>query len=160
MISRVPRLLALLLLLAAASTQAAPMELKLPDLNGETRSLSELHDEIVVLNFWATWCAPCRSEMPLLSRFQNEYGDRGVQVLGVARQPIAAKQKIEEAAKSLRLTFPTWLGATTQDMDRLGLGRDLPATVVLDREGRPVARFLGVVFEEDLREVLDKLLAK
>jgi thiol-disulfide isomerase/thioredoxin len=154
------RLLAPLLLSLTVSATAAPVaELELSDLEGLSRSVSELKSDVVLVNFWATWCIPCRKEMPLLSQIHDDYEDRGVRVLGAAAHPLEETRQVRRDARRLQLSFPTWLGATTADMERLGLGTALPASLLLDRDGRIVATIRGEVDDEEMRGMLDRLLA-
>lgn len=159
----VPRLLSLLaaalVLSLAGPAKTSATDLELADLAGQRRSLAELRGHVVVLNFWATWCAPCREEMPLLSRIHRDYERRGVRVLGAATQTIDELATVERAARRLDLAFPTWIGATTRHMRDFGLGHSVPATLVVDRDGQPVARILGLVVDAELRRLLDDLLA-
>lgn len=129
------------------------------DLFGAEQTLAGLRGRIVILNFWATWCAPCREEMPLLSELQNEYGAWGVQVVGLAADAPEKKGAVADYVRKAKINFPIWLGASSGAMERLGLGVALPATALVDREGRLVARFRGVVTKTGLKSALDKLLA-
>ena len=134
-------------------------DLSWTDLGGHELGLDDFHGRIVVLNFWATWCAPCRKEMPDLVRIQNRYGMHGVQVVGAAADPAMAKEPVVEMARKLKVNFPVLLGATTEQMEALGVGTVLPATVVLDRHGHPVERIMGVFEREELEATLDRMIA-
>jgi thiol-disulfide isomerase/thioredoxin len=135
-----------------------PAELALEDLNGQRASLADYRGRIVVLNFWATWCVPCREEMPLLERLHREYEARGAVVIGASADDSSTQSRIAPFVKKLKLTFPIWRGATTQDMERLSLGTALPATAILDRDGTIAFRILGPVEEPEMRARLDWLL--
>jgi thiol-disulfide isomerase/thioredoxin len=93
----------------------------------------------VVLNFWATWCIPCRKEMPDLAAIQNEYAALGVQVIGAGADTLADRSKVLQFAKETRINFPVWLGATTDDMKRFGLGPSLPGTAIIGRDGKIIS---------------------
>src|SRR5262245_2485456 len=83
----------------AAGTSAAQMlEVSLPDLSGTDQSLSQWRGKVLVVNFWATWCVPCREEMPEFVRTQNEYGGKGLQFVGIA---VDSKDKVETFAKEI-----------------------------------------------------------
>jgi thiol-disulfide isomerase/thioredoxin len=138
-----------------ANDQAA---LTLKDLSGKEQSLDALTGKIVVLNFWATWCVPCREEMPLLEFLQNRYATRGVQVIAASVDDESTRDAIPEFSRRLKLNFPVWLGATIEDMQRLGLGDALPATAVIDRDGRIVGRIIGMVNKADLTKRIEWLL--
>ena len=140
-----------------ASAGAAKLEWK--DLGGHEQSIEDLHGRFVVLNFWATWCAPCKEEMPELIRIQDRYGMYGVQVLGAAADEPDASEQVEAYSRKLDINFPVLLGATTAQMQSLDLGVALPATVIFDRHGGVVHRVRGVVERRELERVLDALIA-
>lgn len=135
-------------------------ELSLKDLFGTEQKLSALRGRVVVLNFWATWCGPCIKEMPDLAAIQNQYAALGVQVVGAAADTLAEQKTVREFISKLQINFPVWLGATTGEMTRFGLGPALPATAVIGRDGKIVAVYQGVIKAADLKKQLDKLLAK
>lgn len=143
-----------------APLPAEAPELTLKDLSGGDQKLSASRGKIVVLNFWATWCVPCRKEMPALSSIQNEYAAWGVQVIGAAGDELNAQPQVVKFIRDQRINFPIWLGATGDHMERFGLGKELPGTVIIDREGRIVARIRGMVKEEDLKRQLDSLVKR
>lgn len=152
--------LTLALLLAAAARPAAsqPVELVLADLQGREQSVEALRGKVVVLNFWATWCIPCRKEMPILLDLQDRYGSRGLQLVAASADLPEDRAKVERDVGVLKIDVPVWVGATTEHMQSLGLGAELPATAILDRDGTIVARIRGVVDEADLRRRVDWLL--
>jgi thiol-disulfide isomerase/thioredoxin len=129
------------------------------DTQGQEHSLSSLHSKIVVLNFWATWCVPCREEMPLLMSLQKRYGGHGVQVIGASVDDESTQAEIASFSQKLKINFPIWIGATLEQMQGLGLGNALPATVVLDRDGQIVGRIIGMVAKGDLQRRIDWLLS-
>lgn len=133
-------------------------DLSLKDLTGASQSLSALKGRVVVLNFWATWCEPCKKEMPDLSAIQNDYAALGVQVVGAAGDEAADGAKVLSFIREYKVNFPVWIGATTDDMKRFGLGEVLPATVIVDKEGKIVWREIGIIKPDVLRKELDKLL--
>ncbi|HZH91324.1 MAG TPA: TlpA disulfide reductase family protein [Pyrinomonadaceae bacterium] len=139
-------------------TEAA--ELALRDLFGAEQRLSALRGRIVVLNFWATFCEPCRKEMPDLAAIQNNYAALGVQVVGASADEAAARPKVLQFIKETKLNFPVWLGATTGDMERFGLAPALPGTVIIGRDGRIVWHKSGVIKEADVKKQIDALLAQ
>lgn len=132
--------------------------LALKDLTGAQQSLTGYRGRVVVLNFWATWCEPCKKEMPDLSAIQNDYAALGVQVIGAAGDEAAESTKVLKFIREFKVNFPVWIGATTDDMQRFGVGTVLPATVVIDRNGKIVRREIGIVKTKELREFLDSLL--
>lgn len=134
----------------------APLALK--DLTGAEQSLAGYRGRVVVLNFWATWCEPCKKEMPDLSAIQNEYAALGVQVIGAAGDAATDSAKVLKFIREYKLNFPVWVGAQTSDMERFGVGSVLPATVIIDREGKIVWREIGIIKPLELRKELDKIL--
>ncbi|HEX8455855.1 MAG TPA: TlpA disulfide reductase family protein [Pyrinomonadaceae bacterium] len=133
-------------------------ELALRDLFGAEQRLGALKGRVVVLNFWATYCVPCRREMPDLARIQNDYAALGVQVVGATADDATARAKVLQFIKETKLNFPVWLGATTGDMQRFGLAPVLPGTVIIGRDGRIVWHKSGVVKESEVKQQLDALL--
>ncbi len=148
--------LVLTLTVAAAGQETARLELK--DLDGARHSLKEFQGKIVILNFWATWCAPCLEEMPLLVEMQRRYQDRGVQVIGASADDESTQARIPSFVERLGITFPVWVGATTEHLEALGMPGVLPVTVIVDRDGRIAGRILGVAAESDLENYLEWLL--
>lgn len=147
--------------LAAREAKAAlgqTGELKLNDLFGAEQSLSQFTGRIVVLNFWATYCVPCREEMPDLAAIQNEYAAFGVQVIGASSDAIEDRAKVLQFIRETKINFPIWMGASGADMSRFGLGEALPGTVVIDRTGKIVKVISGVVSADDLRKQIDSML--
>ena len=132
--------------------------LALKDLTGADQSLASFKGRVVVLNFWATWCEPCKKEMPDLSAIQNDYAALGVQVIGAAGDEAAESAKVLKFTREFKVNFPVWVGATTDDMQRFGVGTVLPATVILNKEGKIVWREIGIIKPDVLRIELDKLL--
>lgn len=132
--------------------------LSLKDMSGIDQDTAGLKGRFVVLNFWATWCLPCKKEMPDLVKVQNEYAPLGVQVIGATADEAADKPKVLEFVRQMKINFPVWLGAKTTDTARFGVGTVLPGTVIIDREGKIIWRKIGAVKYADLRTELDKLL--
>ena len=126
--------------------EAAP-DFTVETFNGETLRLSDLRGQVVVLNFWASWCPPCRWEMPFFETISQEYKDRGVVFLG-----IAISDTIEDAsdfADSAGVTYPLALDTTNEiarDYETLGL----PTTFLIDKDG-VIQRRLGVANEGVLK---------
>ena len=132
--------------------------LKLKDLFGAEQTLAQFKGRIVVLNFWATYCEPCRKEMPDLSAIQNEFAAYGVQVVGASTDELADKPKVLQFIKDVKINFPVWIGATSADTLRFGVGTALPATIIIDRDGKIVKTISGVVNQAELRAELEKII--
>jgi thiol-disulfide isomerase/thioredoxin len=143
----------------AASVLGQEVDLTLKDPFGTEQRLSSLKGRIVVLNFWATYCVPCRKEMPDLAAIQNEYAALGVQVIGASTDEAEDRAKVLQFVKETKINFPVWMGATTADMMRFGLGAALPGTVIIGRDGHVVKIISGVINQADLKKQIDAMLA-
>jgi thiol-disulfide isomerase/thioredoxin len=143
----------------AASVVGKDIDLVLKDPFGAEQRLSSFRGRIVILNFWATYCIPCRKEMPDLAAIQNDYAALGVQVIGASTDEAGDRAKVLQFVKETKVNFPVWLGATPADMVRFGLGAALPGTVIIGRDGRVVKVISGVVNQADLKKQIDAMLA-
>ena len=132
--------------------------LVLKDASGERVRLSDYRGKVVVLNFWATWCGPCRAEIPMLVEMEKEYSSRGVVFVGASLDDARTSRQIPDFVARFGMKYPVWYGATGDDVARLGLGVAVPDTAFLDQEGRIVARVLGEMRRREIKERLDWLL--
>ncbi len=141
-------------------TPNVPVDAKLAlnDLSGVPQDLKTYNGRFAVVNFWATWCIPCKEEMPDLTAIQNDYAALGVQVVGVTADAEKDKAKVLKFVKEVKVNFPIWLGLTNPQMESFGVGKALPATVIVNREGKIVWRKVGKIDAVELRKELDKLL--
>jgi thiol-disulfide isomerase/thioredoxin len=136
----------------------ALLALSLPDTAGAPQPLNQWRGKVVVINFWATWCEPCREEMPEFVRTQKEYGSRGLQFVGIA---IDKPDKVERFAKELQLNYPALIAGYDVVELTHNLGNPLsalPFTVVLDRSGRVVQTHLGPFKAPELKALVNDLL--
>ena len=143
--------------LAGAPKEAPKSDLTLKDASGQKVRLRDLRGKVVVLNFWATWCGPCKAEMPLLVEAEKDYGSRGVVFVGASLDDDQSKAQVPAFTAMHKVDFPIWYGATGDDLAKLELGEAVPATAFLDQEGHIVARVLGQLRKEDVQERLDWL---
>jgi thiol-disulfide isomerase/thioredoxin len=154
------RLLLILLVLGFnpfAQAKRAP-NLEFKDLSGNTRKVAELRGSIAVVNFWATWCGPCREELPLLSKLSQGYGARKVRFIAASADGEKDRSKVDQFLKKSPLGMEVWVGADLDMLERAGLGEVLPATLILDDQGEIIARIQGQAREADIRVALDWLL--
>jgi len=131
---------------------------RLPDVKGAYQPLEQWRGRVVVVNFWATWCAPCREEIPMFVRLQARHGARGLQFVGIA---IDQPDKVAEFAREYQVNYPLLMGG----LDTLELLRQagnragvLPYTLVIDRGGRVVSREPGGLKEPRLEALIQPLL--
>lgn len=131
---------------------------RLANLSGGMETLEQWRGRVLVVNFWATWCAPCREEIPVFIRMQRKYGIRGLQFVGIAIDrpgPVSAFQR------ELGMNYPVLLGniETVELMRSTGnRAGALPYTLVIDRSGRLAHRKLGIIKEGDLEQLITTLL--
>jgi thiol-disulfide isomerase/thioredoxin len=144
---------------AASAPDPAPLlALALPDIAGRNQPLDQWKGKVLVVNFWATWCAPCREEMPQFVKAQQEFGARGLQFVGIA---IDQPDKVQQFAAEINLNYPALIaGYGGIELSRtLGnrLGA-LPFTVVVDRSGHIVHTHLGPLKQAQLDAFIAQLL--
>jgi thiol-disulfide isomerase/thioredoxin len=125
-------------------------------LDGRAFRLAQLRGRPVVLDFWATWCVPCRASMPHLSTMQDRFGERGLVVLGLSVDD-AAPSVVRSFAERLRVHFPVAM-ATEDLLDDYGPIRSIPTTIFIDRHGHIVRRLVGYVDEETLEGFIREIL--
>ena len=130
----------------------------LKDLNGRTVQLSTYRGKVVLINFWATWCPPCRVEMPDLIRLQREYASHGLQIIGITYPP-ENKNRVRRFARSLKVNYPIILG-TREIRARFSSEEILPLTVVIDRDGKVNDIISGILLPEEFDEQIKPLLMK
>lgn len=126
----------------------------LPDLDNEQRSISEWDGDLIVLNFWATWCPPCVNEIPVFTELQEDYADAGVQFLGVA---IDNLEDAREFRDELDMNYPSFHGVQEAMELNEAYGNELgtlPYTVIIDRDSVIVHRFQREVTREEIEPVI------
>ena len=136
------------------ATTAPGFELK--DLKGRTVKLRDYKGKVVLLNFWATWCPPCRAEMPELVRLQKEYEPQGLQIVGVT-YPSYQREAVRRLALKLKLNYPVLFG-TRELAAKYGIGEILPATIIIDQEGKIRGRILGILEPEEFLQSVKPLI--
>ena len=148
---------------APSASEASPAVIyatAFADASGQKRSLGAYQGKVMVVNFWATWCAPCREEMPGFARLQERWGGRGVQFVGIANDDPA---KVKRFGTELAINYPLWTGNeevgdfSKRLGNRLGV---LPHTVILDPQGMVVESRIGVFSEGALELRLSALAGK
>lgn len=136
--------------------QRPAFELPTPD--GAQRSIAEFDGQVVLLNFWATWCAPCVDEVPALAEAQQALGERGLQVVGLALDEAAP---VREFAAEYGINYPVLIGGRDAFAIAAEYGNDrgvLPYSVVIDRDGTIRKTHLGVLDASGIRALVEPLL--
>jgi thiol-disulfide isomerase/thioredoxin len=116
----------------------------------------------VILDFWATWCGPCRAEIPGFVRLQEKYRDKGLEIIGVSIDPIAPQgggaPAVEPFMRSNGINYTIWLVNNADAMQGYDVSRGIPTTYVIDRSGKIVRTYVGMraeqVFENDIKQLL------
>jgi len=128
----------------------------LEKLNGGNLKLSDLRGKAVLLNFWATWCGPCKIETPWLVEMQNQYGNQGLQVIGVAMDD-SGKDEISKFAKDMGVNYPVLLGKEAVG-DEYGGVPALPESFFIGRDGKIVDRIIGLKGKAEIEDAIKKAL--
>jgi thiol-disulfide isomerase/thioredoxin len=149
--------LATIVLLFSPALRADPAPAwTLKDLDGNPVSLSDFKGKVVVLDLWATWCPPCRAEIPHFIELQNEWKDKGVTIVGMSLDSTGPAD-VAKFAKDNGMNYPIVMGDGTT-ASAYGADQGIPTTVVIDKKGNIVATHLGLtdkdVFEGDIQKAL------
>ena len=133
-------------------------DFELPGIDGKSLKLSDLRGKAVLLNFWATYCGPCKIEMPWFVELQKEYGPQGFQVVGVAMDD-ASTEDIAKFAKEMGVNYPILVGKESVGESYGGVNV-LPTTFFVDRSGKLIAREFGLqsrsVFVDNIKKALSQ----
>ena len=144
----------------SAATASVIYSTSLPDLNGQPQAIGQWSNKLLVLNFWASWCAPCIEEIPILIRLQSKYGPKGLQIVGIAADSASNSANF---AKKLDINYPILadeiraLEFSKRTGNRLGL---LPYTVVLTSGGDILLTKLGLIVEPELEALINRHLKR
>jgi len=122
---------------------AEPREFTLPFLGGESASLSSYKGKVVFLNFWATWCPPCREEMPSMETLYKRYKDKGLEMLAINLSENT--NTVRQFMDNNGYTFPVMMDSDGRVGGAYGI-RSIPTTLIIDREGKIVAQVIGSIY--------------
>jgi len=153
-------LLGLTVLLSFAGARTAVPDFTLTNLQGQAHALAEYRGKIVVLNFWATWCLPCRDEMPMLNKLAPKYDEKSVVFLAASIDDSQTQPKIARFLEKKKIELAVFTGATPQTLKQFGLGEIVPATLILDRDGTVAFRIEGEASKKDISSRVDWLLSE
>ncbi len=145
----------------AETATSAPSEIAMKDPQGHDVTLAQYKGKVVLVNFWATWCAPCRIEIPWMIEFQQKYGPRGFTVLGVAMddegkkvvEPFVQKERFDVNGQQVAMNYPILLG-NDDVADKFGGLIGLPTSMLFSREGKKIKTIIGLVNHEDLAKAI------
>jgi peroxiredoxin len=136
--------------LEAEDARHQQVDFALPDLQGKNWSMNELRGKIVLVNFWATWCPPCRSEMPDLQKLYTKYKDQGLVVLSISDEEA---DKVSAYVKENGYTYPILLDAGRKVNEMFGI-QGIPKSFVYDREGKLAAQAMDMRTERQFMGML------
>ncbi len=131
-------------------------DISLKDLKGKTVKIADFKGKVVLLNFWATWCAPCLAEVPELIKWQKEYENQGLQIIGITYPP-TNRAKTRNFARRNKINYPILFGSK-ETKALFDSGETMPLTVVIDKDGNIIEVIEGIIFPEEFDEKIKPLL--
>jgi thiol-disulfide isomerase/thioredoxin len=140
-------------------------ELTLKDLDGKNISLSDYKGKVVLINFWATWCEPCRVEIPWLIEMQQKYGPKGFVLLGIALDeegksvvaPFVAKERFDVNGQKLPMSYQILIG-NDDAADKFGGLFGYPTSILISRDGKQIKRVTGMISEDEMNKAIESQL--
>jgi len=150
--------LALLLFSNSSGFAKNVRKLTLRDLEGEKVRMSDYQGRVVVLNFWATWCGPCKEELPRLGTMAQGYASKNVAFVLASIDEQKKLPAVRDYVIQQKIVLPVWVGATVDLLEQLSGINVVPATLIIDEKGEIVRAVNGEAREEDVKEAVDWLL--
>ncbi len=140
-------------------------ELTLKDLDGTDVSLSEYKGKVILVNFWATWCDPCRVEIPWLIEMQQKYGPKGFVILGIALDeegksvvaPFVAKERFDVNGTKEPMSYKILIG-NDEAADKFGGLFGYPTSILISRDGKQIKRVTGIISEDEMNKAIESQL--
>jgi thiol-disulfide isomerase/thioredoxin len=140
-------------------------ELTLKDLDGKDVSLSDYKGKVVLVNFWATWCEPCRVEIPWLIEMQQKYGPKGFVILGIALDeegksvvaPFVGKERFDVNGQKLPMSYPILIG-NDDAADKFGGLFGYPTSILISRDGKQIKRVTGIISSDEMSKAIESQL--
>lgn len=142
---------------ARAATPVAAPGFTLKDLDGKTVRLSDYRGKAVVINFWATWCPPCRHEIPWFIDLQKQYGPHGLQIIGVSMDE-SGPAAVKKFADAMGVNYKVVMGDPAVARS-FGSVRVLPTTIYIDRNGKIVSTVPGLISKQEIEGIIQRLLS-
>jgi thiol-disulfide isomerase/thioredoxin len=141
---------------AVAQGRQAP-GLTLTDINGRSFNLNDYKGKVVLINFWATWCAPCRAEIPDLIKMQRQYRNHGLRIIGITYPP-QKRSEVRRFARALKINYRVAIG-TEATKDLFTNNQTLPMTIVVDRNGSVRAVIEGIMYSDEFDQTVKPLFS-
>ncbi len=150
---------------ASSGAAASEASVMIPNVDGSTVSVDQYKGKVVLVNFWATWCEPCKTEIPWLIEFNHKYGPKGLVILGVAMdddgkkvvEPWVKMQRFDVKGTQDPMDYPILLG-NDKIADKFGGILGLPTSMLYSRDGRKIKTIVGLINYDDLTKTLDREL--
>lgn len=141
----------------AANAKPARLDFTLKDMYGRDVKLADFKGKVLMINFWATWCSPCKAEIPGFVDLQNKYKNRGLEVLGISIND--QLRDLEPFAREFNVNYPLLVGLDHDDLiDYYGASEAIPVTVIVGRDGRMCYRKLGLADLDQVEREIKSLL--
>ena len=141
-----------------ANAKKANLNFTLKDINGKDVALSSLKGKVVLLDFWATWCEPCKLEIPWFAEFQTKYGSQGFQAIGVSVDDTV--EKLKPYVAKYKMNYPVLVGLNNDDIQNAyGPLWGIPVTALISRDGKICAKHSGISSKQNFEKEIQSLLA-
>ena len=145
--------------------ERAYLSVQMKSLEDKAVTLSDYNGKVVLVNFWATWCDPCRMEIPWLIAMQDKYGSKGFTVLGIAMDeegkpvvaPFVAKERYDVNGQQLPMNYPIVIGNELV-AEKFGGLLGYPTSILISRDGKKIKRVTGVINEDEISKLIDGAL--
>jgi thiol-disulfide isomerase/thioredoxin len=140
-----------------AKAKPANLDFVIKDMNGKDVSLADYKGKVILLNFWATWCGPCKYEIPTFVELQDKYRDQGVVFLGLSvDDPV---EKLKPFADQYKMNYPVLVGLDREDVqEAFGPMWGIPVTIMIGRDGSICKRHMGLATKEQFEKEIESLL--
>jgi len=140
---------------APGAVHSMAADFSLPSVDGQQLNLATYRGKVVLLDFWATWCVPCRSEIPHFVEFQNQYASQGFQVIGISMDD--GPKPVQGFSREFKMNYPVAMG-TTKLAESYGGILGLPVTFVIGRDGRILAKYVGATEASAIQREVESAL--